>query len=268
MLRYKLASLAKRPKGAVVQLPVIQPSLSAEAAYLKALRAMLREMAQEVRTSVLPIARQEIVEARKGLSMDADKTTFQRFIASIARLVGAAETMVDRILGLEAKRHTKQFNATARKALGIDLNAVVREEDLADFLRIVGARNAGLIKGLADDVAKRIQTAVTSAVLNGTPARALAAEITRQFGIADRRAQLIARDQISKLTSDLNRQRHQQAGITEYVWRTAADERVRERHRALEGKVYAYGQPTGAEEGLPPGQPIACRCVAQAVVKF
>lgn len=265
MLRYRLATLAKRPKGAVVQLPVIQPSLSAEAAYLKVLRVMLREMAQEVRTSVLPMARQEIAEARKGLSMDAESPLFIRFLASMARLIGAAESMVDRILGLEAKRHTKQFNATAKKALGIDLNAVVREEDLADFLRIVGARNVGLIKGLADDVAKRVQTAVTSAVLNGTPARALAAEITRQFGIADRRAQLIARDQISKLTSDLNRQRHQQAGITEYVYRTAHDERVRALHREHDGKTFRWDKPPSDGH---PGTAVNCRCIAQAVVKF
>jgi uncharacterized protein with gpF-like domain len=39
-------------------------------------------------------------------------------------------------------------------------------------------------------------------------------------------------------------------------------------HRSLDGKVYEYGKPTGAEQGLPPGQPINCRCVARGIVEF
>ena len=59
-----------------------------------------------------------------------------------------------------------------------------------------------------------------------------------------------------------------QAGIEKYTWRTSQDELVRPRHARLEGNVYRYGEPTGAEDGLPPGQPIQCRCVAQAIVSF
>jgi SPP1 gp7 family putative phage head morphogenesis protein len=86
--------------------------------------------------------------------------------------------------------------------------------------------------------------------------------------MSDNRAKLIARDQTAKLNSDLNRFRQDQAGVDKYVWRTSQDERVRARHRGLEGKVYEWGEPTGAEDGLPPGQPIQCRCVAQGVVEF
>mgnify|MGYP000156213867 CR=1 FL=1 len=73
---------------------------------------------------------------------------------------------------------------------------------------------------------------------------------------------------VGKFNADLNRIRHEQAGVTEYEWMTSRDERVRARHRKLHGTVYTYGKPTGAESGLPPGQPIRCRCVARAVVRF
>ena len=53
-----------------------------------------------------------------------------------------------------------------------------------------------------------------------------------------------------------------------YVWRTSKDERVRPRHQHIDGIAYEYGKPTGAEQGLPPGQPIQCRCIAQAIVTF
>ena len=268
MIRYRLANLVpNRRKGSTAQLPVIVGTLAAEQAYLKALRVILRELARETRENIVPLAVAEI-QANRAMMRDAEQSWFDRLISRALGLATAAGEMVNRILGLEAERHTSAFAAAAKRVLGVDLSAVVRQEDLEGYLTTAAARNAALIKGLADDTVKRVQQTVTTAVINGRSATDLRKELTRQFQISDSRARLIARDQIAKFNSDLNRIRHQQAGLTEYVWRTSADERVRERHRRLEGKVYKYGEPTGAEQGLPPGQPINCRCVAQAIVRF
>lgn len=268
MIRYRLADLITgRRKGSTAQLPVIAGTLSAERAYLKALRMILRELARETRENIVPLAVAEIA-ANRAMMKDADRTWFQRLLEMSIDLVISAEGMVGRILGLEAQRHTERFMETAKRTLGVDLAAVVRREDLGDLLRNAGLRNAGLIKGLAEDAVRRVQTTVTNAVINGRSAADLRKELTKQFHFSDSRARLIARDQVAKTNSDLNRLRHQQAGVTSYRWATSADERVRPRHRELDGKVYKYGEPTGAEEGLPPGQPIACRCVAIAIVTF
>lgn len=266
MIRYRLADLVTGRKGKV-ELPAIHATLASEIAYLKALRSILRELAKETRENIVPLAVAEI-QASKAVTRDADRTWFQALIALSSRLVWISEAMVNRILRLESQRHTKRFMETAKQALGIDLAAVVRDEDLEGYLIAAATRNAALIKGLADETVNRIQAIVTNAVINGRSAKDLKAELTKQFQFSDRRARLIARDQIAKFNSDLNRIRHQQAGVTEYRWRTSADERVRDLHRKLEGKVYKYGEPTGAEQGLPPGQPIQCRCIAQAIVTF
>ena len=268
MIRYRLASLVEgRRKGTTQPLPAIQGSLGVEMAYLKALRLMLREMAAYTRQHIIPVAEREIAEQR-ALTRDMGEHDFENLESLADRLIAIASATVRRILGLEAKRHTDTFMATAKRVLGIDLAAVVRQEDLADYLDTATARNVGLIKGLAADTVKRIQTTVTTAVLNGVPVKDLRKRLTKEFGFSDRRAKVIARDQVAKFNSDLNRQRHMQAGVTTYTWRTSADERVRPLHRELDGKVYEYGKPTGAEDGLPPGQPIMCRCVAQGIVQF
>lgn len=267
MQRYKLAALAKGQKRTSVVLPTVTPALGPEREYLAVLRAMLRELSREARESIVPLAVEEIGR-NKAMMRDAEPSWFDRLISLSVRLGIIADQAVVRILGLEAARHSDRFMATAKRALGVDLTAVVRNEDLTEYLRTAATRNAALIKGLADETVKRVQQVVTTAVINGQTATILRKTLTEQFQIEDRRAQLIARDQISKLTSDLNKIRHEQAGITTYTWRTSADERVRERHRALEGKVYKYGEATGAEGGLPPGQPIRCRCVAAAIVEF
>jgi SPP1 gp7 family putative phage head morphogenesis protein len=157
---------------------------------------------------------------------------------------------------------------SARSAFGVDLEGVVNEAELGPALEAIGLRNAGLIKGFTDDMIKRIQQDTLSAVLNGEGAKSLSRRIRNGMGVSDSRARLIARDQVAKLNGSLNKIRHQQAGLSEYIWRTSHDERVRKRHRACDGKRYKYGKPTGAENGLEPGQPIQCRCVAQAVVEF
>lgn len=249
MRSYRLTERYRAEKGSRLTLPGIEETLKNKTAYLKLLRRMLREISKMGRTA-------------------RTQFEFELLNQLASRLGMMAEGSVNRILRLEAQRHTELFKQTVLRVTGVSLADVVLQEDLEDYLKAAAMRNAGLIKGLGSDAVKRVQEAVSSAMISGMPARQLQAKLTEQFRISDRRAQLIAQDQMSKLNADLNRIRHEQAGITEYIWSTSRDERVRERHRALEGKIYKYGQPTGAEEGLPPGQPIRCRCVARAIVQF
>jgi SPP1 gp7 family putative phage head morphogenesis protein len=258
---------ATKTRRASITLPPIADSRGAQTEYVRALRAMLRSLAATVRSDVLPAAEAEIARQRAAVTQDAIGEYIFRGLRDLAVSLGViAEGMVGRILRLESERHTKKWLASVRSTIGIDIAAVVSQEDLADYLTTAAARNASLIRSLGDDAVKRVEQATYQAVLQGQTAAQLRKRMTEEFGVLDSRAKLIARDQTAKLTSDLNRIRHQQAGLTHYIWSTSQDERVRERHRALEGKEYAYGEPTGAEGGLPPGQPIQCRCVARGVV--
>ena len=270
MLRYKMNAMAARRTGTTVVLPSIQGSVGHETAYLKQLRVVLRALAVAVRTEVLPMVEREREQAQiqRRLQQDMDDDVFRRLGEFSRFLTDIAAQAVVRILGLEARRHSLTFMASARRVLGVDLAAVVKSEDLDDLLRTAATRNAGLIRSLGDNAVQRVQQTVTTALLSGTPVSELKKQIAADFGVSDSRAKLIARDQMAKLNSDMNRFRHEQAGIEKYTWRTSQDERVRERHQRLDGRIYAYGEPTGAEGGLPPGQPVQCRCIAQAIVEF
>ncbi|MGV1985600.1 minor capsid protein [Agrobacterium sp. 22-221-1] len=270
MRKYRITSIAKKPKGTIVELPVIEPRLSAEKEYYSALRSMLSQMATETRESVIPLyqAERERERAQRAFVADADRSWFTRLQSLSVALQRVASETANRILDLEAKRHTETFMATAKRSLGIDLRAVVTQEDLAEYLQTKAAENAALIQNLSEDMVKRIETTVYQNSIAGNSVTTLRKQLTEQFGIADRRAKLIATDQTNKLNSDLNRIRQQQAGVTSYRWMTSHDERVRELHRRLDGKTYKWGQATGAEGGLPPGQPIRCRCVARGIVEF
>lgn len=264
MIRYRITELTpKRPgKGVRIVLAPIEDSRATYLAYVKALRAMNRALVAEVRTGIIPVYRVD------RLTVDVDRSTFQRIRALAVMLSRVASDTVERVLGLESRRHTERFMDEARKALGIDLGAIVRAEDLDEYLRRAVARNTSLITSLSEDMVKRIEQTVIANELNGRSVATLKKALVEQFGIVDRRAQLIARDQTAKLNSDMNRIRQTQAGIESYEWATSHDERVRPLHQGLDGDQYKWGERTGAEDGLPPGQPIQCRCVARGVVEF
>lgn len=268
-LRYNIKQAADKPKGSRVLVPMIQPSLAFEKAYLKELRKLLHGAAEAVRDIIIPsYERSPLVATDAQLLGDADSAAFGSFTTLLNALRLMVADRVRDLVGLEVKRHTEQWLKNAKRAFGIDLKGVISQEGLENYIELAGLRNAGLIKGLTDDLIKRVQQDTLDALLNGEAVSKLKERIKHSLNVSDSRAQLIAYDQTSKINADLNKQRHKEAGIDEYIWRTSQDERVRPRHAALEGRKYKYDEPTGAEDGLPPGQPIRCRCIAQAVVEF
>lgn len=84
--------------------------------------------------------------------------------------------------------------------------------------------------------------------------------------IAERRAKLLARDQVGKFFGELNAVRQKNLGIESYVWRTVRDGRVRDVHADRDGKTFEWSDPPGdgsPEDGLHPGSAINCRCSAE-----
>lgn len=287
MLRYSMSKLGLevgRAKGTKAMLPPIEGRLSTEREYYAAMRVILTQVAKEVRESVIPAYEAERAQKRSSASLrvDADPSWFNRLNALIVALTRTAQNTVDNILGLEAIRHTDSFIAVAKRTLGINIRAVVRQEDLDDYLRAASARNASLIKSLADDLVKGIQQSVYDNSIAGNSVATLRAKLKKQFGLSDNRAKLIARDQSSKFNSDLNKIRQEQAGISEYGFSTSRDERVRTNHAAMEGRTCKWSDPTvyKADNGkwvsrsgvggvmLHPGQDIQCRCTGRGIVEF
>lgn len=274
MLRYSLAKLGRaagRAKGTTALMQPVPLRRAAELELEKALKTVLKGIAAEVRESVIPVYAFDLQQQRaeKRLTGDgANRSWFQRLGSVITLLNRRATEMVERVLRLEARRYDEGFMAEAKRVLGIDLRAVIRTEDLEDQIETAIARNVSLITSMSADMVKRVEQVVIENSLAGNSVKTLKSKLVEQFSIGERKAQLIARDQMSKFHADLDQARQTQAGISEYDWATSHDERVRPLHQRLDGKRYKWGEPTGAEQGLPPGKPILCRCRARAVIVF
>lgn len=261
MNKYKLSEMVNRRRGTAVLMPIIPESLTLEKAYLAELRRLLKDIGRLMNEVVMPSYESRLVK-------DADEGTFDALRRMIGNLLRSVNSTVGNLLKLESSKHTVKFTENARRTFGVSLLGILKEEDLDDYMEQVTLRNTGLIKGMTDDLVRRAQSVVTTAMIEQRPPSQLRKDLAQALRVSDSRAKLIARDQAAKFNSELNEIRHRQAGIERYVWRTSLDERVRARHAKLEGIEYEYGERTGAEEGLPPGRPIQCRCIAQAVVTF
>jgi SPP1 gp7 family putative phage head morphogenesis protein len=269
-MSYDLKAMARQRgiRRKVIALRPIEPPRGMEAEYRRILVRMLNEIARHVREEMLP----EIERERALLTTDAAGDRIEGLFGGLRRLVerlyGAAEQMTRRIFQAEAVRHTDQFAATVRNAIGIDIAAVLRASPgLEERVSLAALRNAQNIKGLADDTTKRVAEAITRNLSQGGTAKTLRKEMQENFGIEQKRAVLIARNEVANINSQLNEFRQAEAGVEEYIWRTSQDERVREEHIVLEGTTHRWGKP-GPDNGMHPGEPINCRCTAQAIIRL
>lgn len=112
---------------------------------------------------------------------------------------------------------------------------------------------------MLDDIAETI----AAAFQEGLRVDSLMLVLQERFDVGKSRLRLIARDQTLKLNGRLHQHKQTSLGVTEYIWRTARDSKVRDTHRALEGTKQEWAHPPGPGH---PGEDIQCRCVAEPVL--
>jgi len=189
MIRYNLAELAAQRRATFTEatLPPQSPRLGTSRRYAVALRKVISGIRQEVNRTVIPV-----YEAERRLMRDADESTFSSVEAAAEQLNRTAEQMARRILDLEANRHSAEFIDKARQALGVDLTAVVRKNDLENLMRQATARNVSLIKSLSADAIKDVKQTVYNAGIKGDSVTALRTLLAQRYNVAASRADLIA----------------------------------------------------------------------------
>ena len=266
---------AKTTKRKRVVLRPISATYAFEAALLAPTNQILKRMAAQIAQDVLPAT----ISAKRQMMRD-DLNWFERAMRALRDF---ADGFVDGLrsewrdaFDTEEGRNRRKWNEAVRSGIGIDLGAVIQAEGIGNTIDAAVLRNVSLVRGLSQDVARRLSAKLLDALTRGLNNRELEKIITTEFGIARRRAKLIARDQAASFNGDLNRIRQTAMGVTEYVWSTSLDERVRGNpegkypnarpsHWDREGKTFKWSGPPSDGH---PGQPINCRCTARAVIEF
>lgn len=170
--------------------------------------------------------------------------------------------LAEKYANLLSDQNKGQINKVFTSVLGVDV--IASEPYLADVLFAHIRENVNLIKNIPEKTMGEIELMVFREGRAGTRHETIAKQINERLGVAQSRAELIARDQINKLNGALTETRQKSAGVSRYVWRTSLDERVRDEHADREGKTFSWDDPPSDGH---PGEPINCRCWAEPILE-
>ena len=180
---------------------------------------------------------------------------------------------LENLASLNRKLTIKEWKKAIKSTLGID----IREDYyLGDFFARMLEEwvdvNVDLITTIPEDTLEKMKDIVYDGFTNGRTTTQMIRDIQRVYGVSRRRARLIARDQTAKLNGQIQRAQQMDAGITEYIWMTTGDERVRSSHRKLNGKKFSWNDPPVVDERTGrrchPGEDYQCRCIGRPVFKL
>jgi SPP1 gp7 family putative phage head morphogenesis protein len=239
--------------------------------YTAVLRRVVAETVALVRERLIPRLPALLAEAGRFTPERTDDAsdTLAQIIEALRGALGLSEPEARRraveMLERVQRGHAQGFMAAYEDSLAVNPLAGA-EPWLRDQMALAVKENARLITSLPEQMLQQIEGVVSQGVLSGLRHEEMAKAIVRQFGIADNRAALIARDQVLSWHGSLTRLRQVDAGVTHYEFSTSRDERVRPGHRALDGTVQSWAKPpivdprTGRRAH--PGGDVNCRCAA------
>ena len=155
-------------------------------------------------------------------------------------------TRLATIYGLEtSKKNKDELKKNLKRVVGIDV--ISADSFLRKELTAFTVSNVKLITSMKDETLNKVEGLAFRAFQSGQRAEDLSKNIEKlvnpRVSNIRARANLIARDQIAKLSGQLDQLRQTDLGISKYIWRTSGDERVRDTHRELEGTEHSWNDP-------------------------
>ena len=126
------------------------------------------------------------------------------------------------------------------------------------------SQNMTRVKSIDSRLMESIHYTLTENVIRAASREELRTELVstiRKLGeTSEKRAILIASDQVGKLNSQLAQYEQMRQGVKSYKWVTMGDDRVRAQHEARNGHTFYWNDPP---DGGHPGYAIRCRCIAR-----
>jgi len=269
--RRVVAAAAKRapPK----RLPPAALPSGALVAYTRALTELSDEMDAAILDTLAAeglVPRQDAAEGDAPSSSIVERRSVAARVERVVKQVLKNRQLLVRlqeIADATARSTRTEWARQMKAAVGVDLPDA--EPALAPLFKRFRAENVDLITSLATDKVQRVRAILTDAGA-GTRVEEIAKAIREGTDATRSRARLIARDQVLKLNAQITQVRHEAAGVTEFIWRTSKDERVRADHEILDGKRFRYDEPPIVDrrrgDRALPGVYFQCRCIAEPVI--
>ena len=207
---------------------------------------------------------------------DKVRTVFQKIARELEQRLGAfgLDDMVRKISKMTKNTALREWKRAVKETLGIDIfddyfNGDFYEHALKQWID----ENVLKIKSIPNESLGEMQKIIMDGYRQGASLTQITKQIQEQYKLTRRSAQLLARDQVSTLNSQITKLQQKDAGCTHYRWSDSRDSRVRDCHRELNGKIISWDDPpemwyetksrgrvyTGRR--CHPGEDFCCRCI-------
>lgn len=253
---------AGRTRPGTVVASALTPPDGLRTTLLRVYTRVTREWSDKALAAVLPQYERSVAAMMRD-SPDEVQREVDEVGAALTRLVLTLNADLENWVVRVEEWHRGRFG-TLFTANGVNLDTLLGRGEVTETLRSVLAENASLIRSMNDQMRNGISGSVFRGLANRTPAREVAKEIRATAAIGKRRAELIASDQLQKLSARLDQERQEQVGIEEFEWAHSRKKFPRLEHVDRNGKRYRWDSDVGKND--PPGRAIRCGCRSRAVL--
>jgi len=209
------------------------------------------------------------IQAAIGQANAINTTISQNLVAKLTTFPLAEEVLEKAEFNYEESigRIDGQFKSIAQALeVSIDLTDEQKQiiaEEYSQNLRLT-------IKKFLDEQIISLRNEVSQSVKAGYRANHLKKIILQRYAVSDSKAEFLAKQETSLLTSRYTQLRFKDAGVDKYEWSSSKDSRVRHDHAKLDGKIIFYDNPPIVDEETGrrahAGEDYGCRCVQIPVI--
>ena len=255
----------------------VRPPVAIERAYHKKIRAMLREMNR----SLYFWLRAEYRKAEPEIVGDSATTDLRAKLRKLTRVwqkkFDEESTTIATWFATEVQKHTtrglqNQMKRTKLVDLGFDLKFTYHSRKERAIFNSIVEQNVNLIKSIASEHLTKVQGVVLRGIETGHDLSRITQDLEEGFGVSERRAAMIARDQTAKASNNLSRQRLMDYGVKKGKWmHTSSGKTYRDSHVQMDGEIYDLEQGCFDDDYgdyVQPGELVNCHCVCVPVIDF
>lgn len=248
----------------------MKPSKRSEVWYREQIEALIKELKEAALSAFTATndaaSPKDIAEAQRRLSLATERMMNIPVFDFASRI---SNRFVRRVERAQYNRMAEEYKVR----FGIDIAPMVDKTMLEEAIQA----NINLITSIKTDFISELGDAVRKQLFEGERSTGLIQLIHERGKVTMNRAKFIARDQTAKLNAAIIKDRNEKLGIKTYIWVGANDNRERESHRAMNGKLCRFDDPTvySDDDGdtwkkrksiggveLHPGEDYQCRCGA------
>lgn len=255
---------AGRTKQTQIVAREIVPTAAQRVDLLNIYMRVVRQWGRLIPERIMPLYERSVAEAVRD-SPDEVQGGVDAVSAAMSRLVLALDANLEDWVVRVEQWHRQRF-ATSFTPVGVRLDTMMGRSDVATTLQAVLNENMSLVRSLDDQLRNGISGSVFRGLANRSPSSDVAREIRKVAAVARSRAELIAADQLQKLTARLDQERQEQVGIEKFQWAHSGKKHPRQEHLARNGIVYRWDSAVAKSD--PPGRAIRCGCRARAVLEL